>query len=141
MFEEIFDWTDESDEQSHPWSVKAGDRISASVSYIASDRSYNMNMTCRDCGHVSNYNYRLKQAQRATESVGYIVLEHQPFSCRELPKSGRCDWTNIAVEVNGKPVANPEWVAMEEAPKCGSKAVVHNHTAVSIVWDVDGELS
>ena len=121
MFEEIFDWTDESDEQTKPNPVKAGDVISASVQFVKADRSYNMNMTCLHCGKTSNYNYKLKAKQVATESVGYFVLEHQPQSCAELPPSGVVHWTNIQVEVNGQPVANPKWVAAEESPKCGAK--------------------
>ena len=41
---EIFDWTAENDTQTKPYKVPAGDEISASVSYVAADNSYNMNM-------------------------------------------------------------------------------------------------
>ena len=72
----------------------------------------------------SNYNYKLKAKQSPkTESVGYIVLEHQPQSCDELTSAGVVHWSNIKVWVNGLAVPHPKWVPMEESPKCGSKAV------------------
>ena len=33
MFQEIFDWTDQNDEQSHQILVKPGDKLTASVAY------------------------------------------------------------------------------------------------------------
>eukprot|EP00339_Tiarina_fusa_P004520 CAMPEP_0117078976 /NCGR_PEP_ID=MMETSP0472-20121206/55695_1 /TAXON_ID=693140 ORGANISM="Tiarina fusus, Strain LIS" /NCGR_SAMPLE_ID=MMETSP0472 /ASSEMBLY_ACC=CAM_ASM_000603 /LENGTH=112 /DNA_ID=CAMNT_0004805961 /DNA_START=21 /DNA_END=359 /DNA_ORIENTATION=+ len=93
-----------------------------------------MNMTRMATGQTSNYNYKLESAQKATESVAYFVLEHQPLSCAELPSNGVVHWTNVQVEVNGKPVAEPKWVAKEEAPKCGAKAVVVNSSAIDITW-------
>lgn len=61
---------------------------------------------------------------------------HQPFNgdCKGLPPSGQVRWTDIAVEVNGKKVANPEWQAKEESPVCGAKTVVVNSTAIDITW-------
>eukprot|EP01050_Picozoa_sp_SAG11_P012939 SAG11_NODE_1475_length_4838_cov_3.412956_4_plen_136_part_00 len=39
MFQEIFDWTDQHDDQTKPKRVHPGDLITASVSYKAMDRS------------------------------------------------------------------------------------------------------
>jgi hypothetical protein len=80
--------TGENDTQTKPFKVPAGDVISASVSYVAADNSYNMNMTSKATGAVSNFNYRLMARQKATESVAYFVLEHQPERCNQLPPNG-----------------------------------------------------
>jgi hypothetical protein len=85
-------------------------------------------------GQQSNYRYNLLPGQKATESVGYFVLEHQPDSCSELPPNGKVSWTNISVEVNNIVVQNPVWVAQEENPACKSKAVVNSPTSIDIVW-------
>lgn len=134
MFQEIFDWTDQNDEQSHQIKVKAGEIIHASVTYVPGKRSYIMNMTSQTTGMVSNYHYDLLPQQTATESAGYFVLEHQPQSCKELPSSGKVRWTNITVEVNNEVVQNAVWTAKEEGPDCGSKAVVVDSSTIDITW-------
>ena len=135
MFEEIFDWTDGHDEQTHPIKVKAGDVLSASVSYVKADNSYNMNMTSLRTGKRSNYNYKLEEKQKATESTAYFVLEHQPQKCPELPPSNVVTWTDIKVEVNGAPVQDAKWLPQEEKPVCKARAVVYNSSSVAITWD------
>merc|ERR1712196_763272 len=113
MFQEIFDWTDGQDEQTDGVYVRPGDVIDASVAYVE-PRRYIMNMTCRSSGKQSNYHYDLLPQQKATESVAYFVLEHQPFLCHELPRNGKCSWTNISVEVNGSPVPDALFQAKQE---------------------------
>ena len=44
-------------------------------------------------------------------------------------------WTDISVEVDHQKVAEPVWHAVEESPKCKSKAVVVNASSVKITWD------
>jgi len=135
MFQEIFDWTDMNDKQSKPFLVKPGDVITAEVNYVKEFGGlYMMNMTSKNTGAVSNYHYKLLPGQRETESVGYFVLEHQPQSCDELPPNGIVKWTNITVEVNNKPVAQPLFVAKQESPTCNSKAEVIDSSTVSITW-------
>ena len=50
---------------------------------------------------LKNLDFCLKaQAkQKATESVAYFVLEHQPQKCNELPPNGNVRWTDIEVPV------------------------------------------
>jgi hypothetical protein len=135
MFQEIFDWTDQRDKQTTPIKVSAGDVISASVSCAGSAcQRYLMNMTNINNKQTSNYYYDLLPRQSSVESAAYFVLEHQPLSCRELPSNNNVTWTNILVEVDGKNVESPMWRALEEEPKCSSKAVVVDPATVSITW-------
>ena len=53
----------------------------------------------------SHYHYQLLPAQKATESVAYIVLEHKPDRCSELPPNGRVRWQNITIEVGNMATA------------------------------------
>ena len=53
--------------------------------------------TSKATGAISNFNYRLMSRQKATESVAYFVLEHQPEKCNQLPSNGEklrawCSW-------------------------------------------------
>lgn len=90
------------------------DAISKAIQFGVSAQT--TSMTSKNTGAVSNYHYKLLPGQRETESVGYFVLEHQPQSCDELPPNGIVKWTNITVEVNNKPVAEPLFVAKQESP-------------------------
>eukprot|EP01043_Picozoa_sp_COSAG02_P047612 COSAG02_NODE_4583_length_5190_cov_4.804753_4_plen_85_part_00 len=49
--------------------------------------------------------------------------------------AGIVQWTDIEVEVDHQIVSEPVWHAVEESPKCKSKAVVVNSTSVKITWD------
>ena len=131
MFQEIFDWTDFQDKQSTPIKVSAGDVVTAQVEYVASSKSYRMSMNSSGTTEQSNYEYQLLQSE--TESTAYFVLEHQPDNCNELPVTGFVSWTNIQVDVNGTPVKDPLFVAAQESPACGSKAVVQGDW-VNITW-------
>lgn len=83
---------------------------------------------------TTTYRYALLAGQAATESAAYFVLEHQPSSCRQLPPNNNVTWTDISVEVNGKPVDSPVFKAVQEAPKCGSVASV-DANSVTIKWE------
>ena len=144
MFHEVFDWTDERDVQGKQVQVAPGDVVEASVAFTpAADfatsglGSYAMSMTSRDTKEQLTYTYDLLPGQKSSEATAYFVLEHQPFTCRgSLPGNGNVTWTDIKVEVNGAPVATPQWEAEQEQPKCGSKATVLSTESVEISWDV-----
>lgn len=132
--QEIYDWNDGNDEQSDPILLTAGASVSATLTYVKSSNGYLMNMTSSSASQKSNYHYNLLPVQKETESAAYFVLEHQPDSCDQLPAAGKVTWTDIKVEVNGKAVASPTWVAGQEGPVCGSQAVVVNPSTVEITW-------
>ena len=134
MFQEVFDWTDGNDVQSTHIRVQPGETLHAEIEFEERSRSYAMSMTSSTSGHKSTYSYSLLPQQRATESVAYFVLEHQPTFCTELPPSNSVRWTDVAVEVNGSPVRAAKFMDQEEEPKCGAKAVVVNATTIDIVW-------
>eukprot|EP00009_Paramoeba_aestuarina_P003433 CAMPEP_0201521770 /NCGR_PEP_ID=MMETSP0161_2-20130828/16148_1 /ASSEMBLY_ACC=CAM_ASM_000251 /TAXON_ID=180227 /ORGANISM="Neoparamoeba aestuarina, Strain SoJaBio B1-5/56/2" /LENGTH=189 /DNA_ID=CAMNT_0047920471 /DNA_START=186 /DNA_END=755 /DNA_ORIENTATION=- len=139
MFQEIFDWTNEHNEDSPKELISPGEQIKASITYIADSNSYIMNMTSSS-GKVSNFHYQLLDAQKETESVAYFVLEHRPpNSCNQFPSNGIVSWRNIHVEVNGVAVPDAEWVAKQEKPACGSVATVINSTAIDITWNPDAD--
>jgi hypothetical protein len=131
MFQEIFDWTDFQDKQSSPIKVEAGDVVVAQVEYIKDSNSYKMTMNSTGTTQSSTYTYQL--LQQTTESTAYFVLEHQPDKCNELPKSGNVGWNDIEIDVNYTPVKHPLFVAAQENPACGSKAIVENGW-VNITW-------
>lgn len=138
MFHEIFDYTDRHDERSSKITVEPGDSIFASLTYRQESNSYDMYMASKDLGKELTYNYRLGTKQTKPMSQAYFVLEHQPSSCRQLPENGEITFTDINLEVDGKPVRNAKWVAKQERPKCGSNTTIVDSTTVRISWLPDG---
>lgn len=135
IFNAVFDWNDQS---WHPFDyqkVLPGEQIVSSLTYKADDNSYDMFIgVSGDSKRDLHNNYKIERAQgSATESTAYIVLEHQPSSCKAYPPSGNVTFADIHVEVDGKPVV-AQWQAQQENPACNSKAAVIDGSTVSISW-------
>ena len=137
VFHEVFDWsTGQNHDSPEHFHVPPGDVLTQSVSYRASDNSYDMYLFSHNLSKGISWNYKLSAKQGATpETVAYIVVEHAPMNCAEYPSSGGIDFTQIYIEVDGKQVVDPLWVSKQEKPACGSKAEVVDATTVSLKWN------
>ena len=85
-------------------------------------------------GKSISWNYKLEAAQKVPETTAFIVVEHTPMSCDMFPASDNVTFSNIYVEVEGKPVASPKWVAAEMTAGCDSKAVILDPQTVALTW-------
>ena len=121
------------------YTVQPGDKIVSSVLYREEDNSYDMIITSGDKSITTNYKILPAQGKK-TESVAYFVLEHQPLFCQAYPTNGVCTFENIYIEVENKHVANPEWKAMQEQPKCNSKCEVVDDATLKFTWDATSEI-
>ena len=79
--------------------MNAGDQLYAAMTYKESSRSYDMYFSSPE-GDIT-YNFKLDDRQTAAETKAYVVLEHQPYSCRELPRSDGIRFTDMHLEVSG----------------------------------------
>ena len=85
---------------------------------------------------VIEWNYQLQAAQGGVpETQAFFVVEHQPRSCQQFPKSGNVTFRDVYVEVDYEPVAAPVWVAQQEKPACASAAAVVDSATAVISWD------
>merc|ERR1711974_175877 len=114
--------------------VQPGDKLVATLTYRAEDRTYDMFMTSAKLGVSLSYKYKLNRVQKGTESWAVIVLEHQT-ACDELPANGQMKFTDISLEVDGKLVESPVWVPKQENPACGAKTEGVDSKTVKISWD------
>jgi hypothetical protein len=135
IFNAVFDWNDQS---WHPFDyqkVAPGEEIVSSLTYKADDNSYDMFIGVNgDSKRDLRNNYKIEREQGSTtEATAYIVLEHQPSSCKAYPPSGNVTFAGIHVEVDGKPVV-AQWQAKQENPACGSQSTVIDASTVSISW-------
>ena len=142
IFNAVFDWNDQS---WHPFDyqkVLPGEEIISSVTYKSDDNSYDMFIgVSGDSKRDLHNNYKIEREQgTTTESTAYIVLEHQPSSCKAYPPSGNVTFSGIHVEVDGTPVV-AQWQAQQENPACGSKATVIDASTVAITWSASSEQS
>lgn len=114
----------------------AGDTLTQSVVYVPANNSYSMYIASARSGKSIPWNYKLEARQGdIPESTAYIVVEHQPVSCAMFPANGNITFSSIVVEVEGKIVTNPTWVAQQERPACNSKAIIINESTVMLQWD------
>lgn len=153
MFLEVFDWRihqPTTKDKREPlkstiygnWStptVQPGDILTQSVIYREATNSYDMYISSKNDPRKSLYmNYTLDEAQTATESTAYIVLEvpsgHPP--CSSLPSSGGVTFSNIVIEVDGKRVRSPPWQTETGAkPLCKAEALKLDADTVRLQWD------
>ena len=138
IFHEVFDWNDMHDSRSpEAYKVQPGDTLTQSVKYVASENAYDMYIASAKTGQSISWRYKLERRQRANESTAYIVVEHSPRRCDMFPPSNGITFSDIYIEVDGEPVANPAWVTKQESTACKSKAVVVDKTTVRLEWDAD----
>ena len=135
MFHEIFDWTTMQDTATAHYTVPPGDSVWAQVVYKQEDNSYDMDMISASTRQRVRFNYKLNPRQNATESVAYLVLEHQPTECDQLPPDGIVTWSNISIEVNGAVVASPKFSAKQEKPMCGSMVEIVSPSVLTLTWN------
>lgn len=144
-FHEIFDFNSHKDFASSQLIVGPGEIVTASISWRASNRSYDMEMSTFPSNQSVIFNYGLSPAQSHNESTAYIVLEHEPERCTQLPGSGAATFSDVAIEVSGEPVAAPVWET-QTGPFCsnptykccGSIARAVSPTEIEIRWNVSG---
>lgn len=134
IFDGVFDWT-------RPWhgmyeskviSAKEGDKINSWLT--CSTDSCTQFIENTRTGEGATYPYSLHNPSQDKEAVLYFVLEHQPSSCDAFPPNGACVFEDIYVEVEGKAVT-PQWEAVQESPKCGSKFTVVDSKTLAVTWN------
>ena len=150
-FHEIYDFNSHKDYVSSSLVVGPGEVITASITYRASNRSYDMELSVFPSNQSVVFNYGLSPAQSHNESTAYLVLEHEPDRCAQLPGNvlspgaivGKSTFHDVAIEVNGEPVASPVWKTRPgpfcSNPKykcCGSTARATSPTEIEIQWNV-----
>ena len=136
IFHEVYDWNTGRDSRSpETYQVYPGDVLTQSVTYRAADNSYDMYISSNATGQSISWNYQLSAKQEVPETTAFIVVEHKPRSCDQYPASGSITFSNIYVEVDYEPVANPGWVAKQERPACDSEATVVDAYNLKISWD------
>ena len=143
IFNGVFDWTDGSWHTSpEKYTVQPGDKITSSVVYNgAASNSFTMRISSEALGKTITTDYSIESRQTEKETSAVFVLEHQPDRCKAYPTDGEMSFENIYVEVEGKPVTNPTWSALQEEPACNSKAVVIDPATIKFQWDVSASQS
>jgi hypothetical protein len=125
VFDETYDWTSGNDFQSNPVRVMPGDVIYASVKSLPNSQVL-MSVLAR--GRWANATVTVPSYVRPL-TVAYVVLEHQPDSCDQLPASDSFVFSDLAVQP-----APSAWKANVRAPSCNSTARVTGPNQVTITW-------
>lgn len=133
IFNGVFDWTDASWHTSREVeTVNPGDVITSSIVFEEASNAYTMRISTPATKEITT-TYAIQRRQTAPETTVYFVLEHQPITCAAYPTNGQCQFSQIYIEVEGKPVS-VTWEAKQEKPDCDSKVTVIDSETLLFEW-------
>jgi hypothetical protein len=141
IFNERFDWLDSSKSfTTKPKAVAPGARVTSNIH--TSGARYRMSIG-PVVDYQSKYTYTYMDTEPSkTYSDIYVVVEHQPESCSELPASGTMVFDQIAIELEGE-LVTPTWEVLQGSePRCGCTAEAVDAATVKFTWtptDADEE--
>lgn len=67
----------------------------------------------------------------------YFVVEHQPDQCDQLPKSGSVKFSDIAIELGGKP-SKPKWQVVKGTDDMCNATATAAGSQVELTWQAGG---
>ncbi len=130
-FVERYDWYTGEDYQSSAITVKPGQKVFGLLQLQPNGKDYLMSSGIVNTSSVVSYVIQ-SDANDGVSSIAWIVLEHQPSLCAQLPPSNGILFDNItAVWVDG---STAPWTAHTHAPACGSATKVLSQQKVAMVW-------
>ena len=141
IFNERFDWLDSSKSfTTKPKAVAPGARVTSNIH--TSGARYRMSIG-PVVDYQSKYTYTYMDTEpNKTYSDIYVVVEHQPESCSEMPASGTMVFDQIAIELEGE-LVTPKWEVLQGSePRCGCTAEAVDAATVKFTWtptDADEE--
>jgi len=113
--------------------VRPGDSIHSSIHRVGmSDYVQSIGVNSNKSATLS---YKLKTA--APETTLYFVMEHQASRCDRYPADQVVRFSGVTVEVDNKPLLDPQWETVQWQTACGSKAIVDSPTDLRLVWNSD----
>jgi hypothetical protein len=96
-FVERYDWYTGDDYQSRYITVKPGQKVYGALQLQPNGRDYEMIAGVVNATHSSQHVSHVIQTdpKAGVSSIAWIVLEHQPFVCGQMPSSGSIVFDNI----------------------------------------------
>jgi len=133
-FVERYDWYTGDDYQSRSITVKPGQKVFGALKLQPNGRDYNMiagivnaTSSTQIVQHVIK-----TDPMAGVSSIAWIVLEHQPDVCGQLPASGSITFDHIrAVWINNK---TAPFTAHTHQPACGSNTTIVSNSVVKMTW-------
>lgn len=134
-FVERYDWYTGDDYQSRAIVVKPGQKVFGALQLQPNGRDYKMVAGIVNATRSSQIVSHVIQTDpmAGVSSIAWIVLEHQPLWCTQLPSSGSITFDNISAVWVGNLTA--PFSAHVHQPACGSKTTILSPTAVQMNWN------
>lgn len=133
-FVERFDWYTGDDYQSRYIAVKPNQKVFGLLRLQPNGRDYLMTagiVNATSSQSVVSHVIRT-DPNAGISSVAWIVLEHQPTLCAQLPGSNSIVFDNItAIWANNQ---TAPWTAHTHAPACNSNTKILSQHAVQMTW-------
>jgi hypothetical protein len=133
IFNERFDWLDSPRSfTTAPKFVAPGARVTSNIHTGGTRYRMSIGPVVDYEGHYS-YSYLDLDPKQVYSDV-YVVVEHQPDSCSEMPASGAMVFDHVAIELDGA-LVQPKWeVVQGSKPACDCKAEAVDAATVKFTW-------
>mmetsp|Transcript_26792 Transcript_26792/g.29871 ORF Transcript_26792/g.29871 Transcript_26792/m.29871 type:complete len:94 (-) Transcript_26792:81-362(-) len=91
-----------------------------------------MFIKCVDDGWSVRSSIKVEGTKKYVDT--YFVIEHQPSTCSQYPKSGKITFDDIAISINNKPIT-PQWTAKKYQDACDCTPKVLSSSSVQFTWN------
>eukprot|EP01111_Echinosteliopsis_oligospora_P013367 TRINITY_DN477_c0_g1_i1.p1 TRINITY_DN477_c0_g1~~TRINITY_DN477_c0_g1_i1.p1 ORF type:complete len:227 (-),score=52.05 TRINITY_DN477_c0_g1_i1:105-785(-) len=136
IYNEYFQWEPEHNFNSEMHTVKAGDIVFGSVTYVASNNSYTIYHSDLNDGWSVQNSIPIQKAENGqpkTYNIVYFVFEKE-YKCDYYPPNNEVTFFDIKVEYDGQEV-DLQYTTSYVDNDCNCRAHVLNSTSIQITWD------
>ncbi|CAE7586308.1 unnamed protein product [Symbiodinium sp. KB8] len=141
FYNEYFQWEPEYNRNSASFNTKAGHTLFGSVTYVASNQSYNVYHSDLNTGASVSFSIPVQTGPDGNPkkfNIAYFVMEKSQWQCAQYPPNNQVTFTDIKVEYDGAAV-QPKWTTAFVDDNCNCRAHITNETSIQITWDSGAE--
>jgi len=135
IYNEYYQWEPEYNYDSPSHTVKPGDILFGSVTYVPSNNTYTVYHSDLNDGWsvTSSIGIQKTGSQYKLYTIAYIVFE-KDADCDQYPSDGQVTFYDIKIQYDGQTVS-PQWDTGIVDDVCNNRAHIINETCVQITWD------
>jgi len=135
IYNEYFQWVPTHNENSGQHTVKAGDVVYGSVTYLPSSQSYMMYHSDQNDGWSVNTTIPIQKSgtQYKNYTIVYFVMEKVCTTCSQYPPDDIVMFYNLNFEYNNKKVT-PTCTTAFVDNTCNNRAKVNTDGTIQITW-------
>jgi len=133
MYTEYYQWQPTHNSNSQTYSVKAGQTLLGTLTYVASTDSYTLEQKIVETGSVSSQKVVCQNGKKYR--IPYVVYEKK-WPCNDYGSDQSVNFQILAAQCDGVDcINNITWAAKVKDPNCQMTAHILSQTSISITWN------